>query len=115
MTDSLLTEVPKNWLRGVLEPCLLAFLRNDERYGYELGVLLSESGLGTVPGGSLYPALLRLEKNGLIVAEWKAGDGGPGRKYYQLSEKGREQLDSYAEQWTHFNAAVTTVIESSQR
>ncbi len=114
MSISLTQEPPKNWLRGVLEPCLLALLNDNERYGYELSALLAEAGLGTVPGGSLYPALLRLEKSGLITSEWKAGDGGPGRKYYRLTDQGNTRLADNADQWLRFSASVQEVLEQGR-
>ncbi len=115
MVESLVHEPPKNWLRGVLEPCLLALLSSDERYGYELSALLAEAGLGTVPGGSLYPALLRLEKGGLISSKWKAGDGGPGRKYYRLTGQGANQLTHNADEWKRFSNSVQRILEQEGR
>ena len=107
MTEVLL---PTGWLRGVLEPLLIALLADGEAYGYELAGRLEEAGLGRVPGGSLYPALLRLEKQEKVVAEWRAGDGGPGRKYYSLTPEGREALEGQAETWEQFAAAVTSIL-----
>ena len=103
---------PREWLRGVLEPCLLALLARGEAYGYELAARLEEAGIGTVPGGSLYPALLRLEKQGRLVSEWRAGDGGPGRKYYRLTADGTAALDRQARQWERFAAAVAGVVQA---
>lgn len=107
MTEVLL---PPGWLRGVLEPLLIALLADGEAYGYELAGRLEEAGLGRVPGGSLYPALLRLEKQGRVITEWRAGDGGPGRKYYTLTAAGRDELVGQAETWEQFTAAVSSVL-----
>ncbi len=109
--------IPSGWFRGVLEPLLLGLLRDGEAYGYELAGRLEQAGLGRVPGGSLYPALLRLEKQGRVVADWRAGDGGPGRKYYTLTTAGRIALDETAETWEQFTAAVSSVLtqETKQR
>lgn len=106
----MVTSETGNWLRGVLEPCLLGLLAEGEAYGYELATRLKEAGVGSVPGGSLYPALLRLEKRGLLQANWRAGEGGPGRKYYALTGPGREVLDSQAAAWASFSQAVTSVL-----
>ncbi|MDA0162845.1 PadR family transcriptional regulator [Solirubrobacter ginsenosidimutans] len=54
----------RDWLRGVLDLCLLALLRDGEAYGYELARRLETLGFGPVAGGSLYPALLRRESSG---------------------------------------------------
>lgn len=105
---------PENpWLRGVLELCLLSLLTDGEAYGYELAARLSELGVGTVAGGSLYPALLRLEKAGHLDAEWRAGDGGPGRKYYRITDAGREALTADALSWRRFTASVDGLLRQA--
>ncbi len=109
------TTEPATWLRGVLEPCLLGLLADGEAYGYELSTRLEEAGIGTVPGGSLYPALLRLEKRGLLSAQWRAGEGGPGRKYYALTAEGRRSLSQQRTAWTEFAAAVAAVLAGEDR
>src|SRR6188508_18752 len=86
-------DLPGSWLRGVLDLCLLSLLAGGEAYGYELARSLEGAGIGPVAGGSLYPALLRQEKIGNLRSDWRAGDGGPGRKYYSLTDAGREALD----------------------
>ena len=103
-------ELPREWLRGVLEPCLLALLAGGEAYGYELATRLQGAGLGPVPGGSLYPALLRLHDQGFLRAEWRAGEGGPGRKYYELTPEGRAALEAQRATWRRFAAAVGGVL-----
>jgi PadR family transcriptional regulator PadR len=98
------------WLRGVLGICLLGLLREGEAYGYELARRLQEHGLGPVPGGSLYPALLRLEKLGYLRAHWRPGEGGPGRKYYILTAAGRAALEREAASWRSFVGDVDSVL-----
>jgi PadR family transcriptional regulator, regulatory protein PadR len=98
------------WVRGVLDLSLLGLLAAGEAYGYELARALEQSGIGAVPGGSLYPALLRLEKAGHLRAEWRAGDGGPGRKYYALTTAGRRALDRDARAWRTFAASLDHVL-----
>ncbi|MGD9749623.1 MAG: PadR family transcriptional regulator [Acidimicrobiia bacterium] len=107
--------IPRDWVRGVLEPCLLGLLADGEAYGYALAARLEAAGVGEVPGGSLYPALLRLEKQGLLHSQWRAGDGGPGRKYYALSAEGHAVLRRQAEQWAAFSAAVAALLGAWQR
>jgi PadR family transcriptional regulator PadR len=94
------------WLRGVLDLCLLAQLADGEAYGYELARRLEDLGFGSIPGGSLYPALLRRERLGHLTAEWRAGEGGPGRKYYALTPAGREALERESADWRAFAACV---------
>lgn len=104
------TDPSTTWVRGVLDLSLLGLLAGGEAYGYELARALEQSGIGAVPGGSLYPALLRLEKAGHLRAEWRAGDGGPGRKYYALTAAGRKALDRDARAWRSFAASLDRVL-----
>jgi PadR family transcriptional regulator PadR len=98
------------WLRGVLDLCLLALLASGETYGYDLARRLQAHGIGPVPGGSLYPALLRLETAGYLHAQWGAGHGGPGRKYYALTELGRAALERDRHAWRAFAGRVDGVL-----
>lgn len=108
------TERANPWLKGVLDLCLLALLDDGEAYGYELAGRLAELEIGAVPGGSLYPALLRLEAAGHLQANWKAGDGGPGRKYYRLTASGRRTLARESESWRAFAGAVDGLLDRSR-
>jgi PadR family transcriptional regulator PadR len=103
--------IPGPWLRGSLDLCLLSLLVDGEAYGYELAGRLVDLDVGTVPGGSLYPALLRLERAGHLVAQWRAGEGGPGRKYYRLTDSGRRIQAVEARSWRRFADAMNRVID----
>lgn len=100
------------WLRGVLEPCLLALLATEEAYGYQLAAHLEARGIGKVAGGTLYPALLRLEERGAVTSEWRAGEGGPGRKYYRLSDAGAAELRETEQRWIAFTEAVGDLLRA---
>jgi PadR family transcriptional regulator PadR len=100
------------WLRGVLELCVLAALRDGERYGYELAQVLARSGLGEIKGGTLYPVLARLADSGLVTAEWRPGAGGPARKYYVLTPAGAELLALESAQWRSFHDAVRAILDT---
>lgn len=105
---------PVEWLRGALELCVLAIISRGSTYGYAIAQDLQAVGLGTVKGGTLYPLLSRFEQAGLVDIDWRQGDSGPGRKYYQLSDKGREHFDAHAARWLAFTDLATGVI-SAQR
>ncbi|ROZ62866.1 PadR family transcriptional regulator [Kocuria soli] len=96
------------WLRGVLETCVLQTMTDRPTYGYAIITALAAAGLGEIKGGTLYPLLARLEKKGLVSVEWRAGDGGPGRKYFALTAAGREELKAAREQWGVFVTTVST-------
>lgn len=101
---------PSEWLRGVLGACVLRVLADESTYGYAIASRLADSGLGVVKGGTLYPLLNRLEHAGLVESEWRAGDGGPGRKYYLLTDDGHRELQSTATQWAHFIELTGSII-----
>ena len=105
---------PAPLLHGVLDLCLLALLVARRDYGYGLAQRLAAAGLGEVPGGTLYPALLRLEKHGLVVVTWEPSDAGPRRKYYEVTDAGREAFAGRAAQWEAFSAGVGTVVAAAR-
>ncbi|MGW5422834.1 PadR family transcriptional regulator [Streptomyces sp. NPDC003943] len=95
-----------SWLKGVLDLLVLSCLTDGESYGYEIAKSLAEAGLGEIKGGTLYPVLNRLEEAGLVEAEFRAADRGPGRRYYRLTERGRTHLAAEGAAWTEFHRAV---------
>lgn len=104
---------PGDWLRGTLGICVLHALADGPTYGYALAVRLAHGGLGTIKGGTLYPLLTRFEQAGLVDVEWRAGEGGPGRKYYRLTDAGRAELATGSAQWRRFAATTTTFLSTS--
>lgn len=101
------------WLRGVLDLCVLGVLADGEYYGYAITQRLEQAGLGHITGGTLYPLLARLEDAGLVTSRWTAGEQGPGRKYYTLTQQGHHTFNEQARDWQSFTEYVATLI--SQR
>ena len=101
---------PSGWLRGVIELSVLAIASEGETYGYIVGARLAEAGLGTIKGGTLYPILNRLEESGALTAEWRQGDGGPGRKFYQVTDDGLARLSRERQQWSAFSSRAASII-----
>jgi DNA-binding PadR family transcriptional regulator len=66
-----------------------------------------------VETGSLYPALHRLEKRGLLRSEWRQSEANQRAKYYELTESGREQLAAERERWQRLVAAIGSILEPS--
>jgi PadR family transcriptional regulator PadR len=98
------------WLKGVLDLCVLAQLDGGEAYGYELAKVLEEHGFGEIKGGTLYPLLSRLERGALVATVWRASDQGPDRKYYRLTERGRSELEHMRNAWSSFAATATSIL-----
>ncbi|RKQ30905.1 PadR family transcriptional regulator [Oceanobacillus halophilus] len=97
-------------LKGILEGCILSIIRMKPTYGYELSMKLQEFGLTDVSEGSIYPILLRLQKENLIIGEMVKSESGPKRKYYQLTREGEKALDSFIYHWESLKKPVDTII-----
>ena len=105
----------RQWLKGALELCILGILRDGPAYGYDLAQTLAGAGLGEIKGGTLYPALTRLEDNGHVTTEWRPGPSGPNRKYYAITTSGRQWLDEKTDEWHAFTEAVTAMTTRARR
>lgn len=103
---------PSEWLRAVLPLCVLAVVeaRPDGAHGYAVARELTAAGLGTVKGGTLYPVLGRLEDDGLLSSSWGAGDGGPGRKTFVVTPRGRDHLARRTRAWRAFTATTDDLV-----
>lgn len=97
-------------LKGLLDPCLLAITADRPAYGYEIVKRLSEAGLADVAAGSVYPALARLERAGLLCAEHTESADGPPRKYYAPTLIGRRQLEAWRAGWLDLSRSVNQVL-----
>jgi PadR family transcriptional regulator PadR len=105
---------PASWLRGVLELAVLSVLIDGESYGYALAQRLSQAGLGKVSGNTLYPVLARLEASGAVSSRWTEGDGGPGRKFYAITDAGRARLDADGADWEQFATATIALVDNAR-
>lgn len=97
--------------KGALEYCVLALLRDRERYGFELVRLLSEADGLVTSEGTIYPLLSRLHRNGLVETSWRESDSGPPRRYYHLTPAGKGALDIFVEEWARFQGAVNGLLD----
>lgn len=109
--EALLTQLR----RGALEYCILATLREGERYGLDIARDLSADGVLLGGEGTLYPLLSRLRKNGLVDTTWVESPAGPPRRYYALTPEGRTALTQFTSAWLRFSAAVDTALEGKSR
>ncbi|MGL4741997.1 MAG: PadR family transcriptional regulator [Sarcina sp.] len=90
-------------LKGIMEGVILKVISFEETYGYEVYQKLQEYGFEEFAEGSLYPLLLRLEKNKLIKSEKKQSPFGPDRKYYSLTKAGESELEEFKNAWELIN------------
>lgn len=87
--------------KGSIQVCLLALLSEGRKYGFQIIKELKEntSGYIDLKEGTLYPALHRLEKKGLLKSEWVTEGSGNPRKYYSLTARGKEGLKEALDEW----------------
>ena len=97
--------------KGCLELAILASLWPGKLYGLEILRLLEESSDLVVGEGTVYPLLSRLKAEGLLESQWVDAETGHPRKYYQLTETGRERAIQMAKTWTQFSAGLGCLIE----
>ena len=96
--------------RGVLGPCVLALLEVRPRFGLELvRDLAAEDGLLT-SDGTVYPLLNRLRDAGLVTSEWHDAEGQRARRYYSITDAGRQAVTEFRADWAQFSATVGNVL-----
>lgn len=100
-------------LKGVLEGCILSIIKQQPTYGYELSIRLQEFGLEDVSEGSIYPILLRLQKEELIKGVMIESPHGPKRKYYHLTAAGQAALEHFIQHWRQLKQPVDKIIEKA--
>jgi len=96
--------------KGVLEYCVLALLRDGQRYGFELVRALSEAEGLLVSEGTIYPLLSRLRRDDLVSTEWRESESGPPRRYYELTDMGQRALGEFSAEWIRFRDAVDALV-----
>ena len=97
--------------RGVLQYCVLAELGRGERYGFDLVRTLAAVDGMAITEGTLYPLLARIRRDGLVVTTWRESSAGPPRKYYALTERGREVLVAFVDEWERFRDGVDHLLK----
>ncbi len=102
-------------LQGTLDLLILKTLARGSEHGYGItcAILLASQDQLRVEEGSLYPALRRLEADGVIQAEWRPSENNRRARYYHLTRAGRKHLASVEERWRQHAAAISTFLEST--
>lgn len=102
----------REWQRGVLSACVLATLADGAAHGYAIAQHLHKAQVGTLKVGILYPVLNRLEADELVYSQWSEGERGPGRKVFEITALGRQQLQLMRQEWPQFATAVATLLKA---
>jgi PadR family transcriptional regulator PadR len=106
---------PSDIVQGTLDMLVLKTLALQPMHGYGIAVRLEQMSKGAfrVNAGSLFVALQRLQRAGLIGSEWKATENSRRAKYYLLTQQGRKRLDSETREWARQVAAIARILEAS--
>lgn len=94
--------------KGALELCVLSQLVSGDKYGYELTERIS--GLMSIASGTLYPILRKLKDDDYVTTYLVESESGPARKYYRLTDKGRQYQADVKKEWKEFVNAVNQLI-----
>lgn len=98
-------------MRGTLEGCIVKIISEEETYGYEIVSRLRDYGFDEAGENSTYPILLRLEKKNIISSKYKESPLGPKRKYYYLTDLGREFLSEFEIVWNSVKNSVDRILK----
>ena len=103
--------LPKDLVAASAVPLVLALLSRGDSYGYEILKRVRQVSLGKLEWteGMLYPVLHRLEDLGWVAADWRESEVGRRRKYYRITEPGRQELNDQKVRWE----VVTATLERS--
>ena len=110
-----MADKPSDIVQGTLDMLILKTLALEAMHGYGITVRIEQKSKGTfrINAGSLFVALQRLQRAGLIRSEWKATENSRRAKYYILTRQGRKRLDSETREWERQVAAIARILEAS--
>lgn len=99
--------------RGTIELVLLTLLEERERYGYEIVAAIESRSGGKldVRDGTLYPVLYRLEEGGFVEPRWETQERGVPRKYYRITDGGKQESRRLRQEWREFAAGMDAILD----
>jgi len=100
--------------KGTLEFCILAILNKKDCYTSEIINIMKEKNLIVVEG-TLYPLLTRQKNAGLLSYRWEESTQGPPRKYYALTDKGREYMKALTDSWKDLVESINSIIDEENK
>lgn len=97
-------------MKGILEGCVLAVICEGETYGYEILSVLTRHGFTDLQEGTLYPILTRLDKKGYLTCRRDKSPLGPIRKYFSITEEGRQWLMAFKESYRNITKNANQIL-----
>lgn len=109
-----MTDTSSNLVQGTLDMLILKTLALEPIHGYGIALRIEQmsKGVFTVNAGSLFVAIQRLQRDGLIQGEWKATENTRRARYYALTDSGRKRLNSETREWGRQVAAIARILEA---
>ena len=106
---------PSDLIQGTLDVLILKSLATEARHGWAIAkrIQAASGDVLQIKQGSLYPALHRLEQQGLVKAEWGTNETGREAKFYTLTRAGRAQLTEEISQWERLSAAIRLALRNA--
>lgn len=112
-SDQLIERWLPQFRKGLLEFIILLKLQQNQSYGYEIASEIKRLTMIDVAEGTLYPLLNRLKRDGLVVTEWQTAEVGTPRKYYQITDLGREVLSKMKFTWSNIHNSILQMVMQS--
>lgn len=106
----MLENIKSQMRKGILEYCILTIISRKEAYTSDILEALRQADLLVVEG-TLYPLLSRLKNNGLLAYRWQESTDGPPRKYFTLTDEGKELLAALNQEWGTISQAITKITQ----
>src|SRR6266852_2517537 len=112
--SALMADKSSDLVQGTLDMLVLKTLALEPMHGYGIAVRIEQISRGVfrVNAGSLFVALQRLQRDGVIKSEWKATENNRRAKYYVLTERGQKELQSETREWSRQVAAIARILEA---
>ena len=106
---------PSDLIQGTLDVLILKSLATESRHGWAIAKRIQavSGDVLQIKQGSLYPALHRLENQGLIKAEWRQNETGRDARFYTITKAGRAQLQAEVSQWERLSAAIQLTLRNA--
>ena len=110
-----MADKPSDLVQGTLDMLILKTLALEPIHGYGIAVRIEQMSKGVfrLNAGSLFVAIQRLQRDGLIKGEWKSSENNRRAKYYVLTDQGRKRLNSETREWGRQVAAIARILEAS--
>lgn len=107
--------IDSQMLKGLIDGIILHIIKNKETYGYEIIEELKLNGFYNMTEGTVYPILTRLIKKGLILGTYRKSDIGPKRKYYYITDQGRDYLEAFYKSYDSLSQAMANILEKGRK